>query len=40
MAFEAKEAKHLGLVGEVLPPDKLLTRAYEVARITCFNDRR
>jgi len=29
--IDAKEAKHLGLVGEVLPPDKLLARALEVA---------
>ena len=29
--IDAKEAQHLGLVGEVLPPDKLLARAYEVA---------
>jgi enoyl-CoA hydratase/carnithine racemase len=29
--IDAKEAKHLGLVGEVLAPDKLLARAWEVA---------
>jgi enoyl-CoA hydratase/carnithine racemase len=29
--IDAKEAKHLGLVGEVLPPGKLLARAWEVA---------
>jgi enoyl-CoA hydratase/carnithine racemase len=29
--IDAKEAKHLGLVGEVLPPDKLLARVWEVA---------
>jgi enoyl-CoA hydratase/carnithine racemase len=29
--IDAKEAKHLGLVGEVLPPDRLFTRAREVA---------
>ncbi|MGO9263531.1 MAG: enoyl-CoA hydratase/isomerase family protein [Candidatus Binataceae bacterium] len=28
----AGEAKRLGLVGEVLPPDKLLARAWEIAR--------
>ena len=29
--IDAKEAKHLGLVGEVLPPNKLVERAWEVA---------
>lgn len=28
----AGEAKRLGLIGEVLPPDKLLARAWEIAR--------
>ena len=37
--IDAKEAKHLGLVGEVLASDKLLARAWKL-RITCSNARR
>ena len=29
--IDEKEAKHLGLVGEVMPPEKLVARAWEVA---------
>jgi enoyl-CoA hydratase/carnithine racemase len=31
-SLSAREAKELGLVGEVLPPDRLLPRAWELAR--------
>ena len=35
--IDATEALRIGLVNEVLPPDRLMSRAYELAAIICDN---
>ena len=35
--IDAAEALRIGLVNEVLPPDRLMSRAYELAAIICDN---
>src|SRR5438094_9967990 len=35
--IDATEALRIGLVNEVVPPDRLMSRAYELAAIICDN---